>query len=291
MATKGSKKLTDKLSGLLGHKETPQDQMRAQQVQQAHNKTREHDMISLLNCINIADPNNKLPLKTIQERGYDQTISQAINKLKVPHFFEQNIQKLDSHIKFAIHALDLAIKEGYETTAESANVALCDFFSCLYNNLAYAENLKILINASREFDDLTRDIARQSKRLAAKKADLAEKRVAMDATRQTEEGVRAESEIVEYANNPSAMSDAAKHMRDELYAIYRLKEEISLLESDIDVRKLQLEERHEQKKSIYDRLLQLRINSMTASLNEVQEAQVHRSDTPANVDHSPLFDY
>jgi hypothetical protein len=252
MATKGSKKLTDKLSGLFGHKETPQDQMRAQQVQQAHNKTREHDMISLLNCINIADPNNKLPLKTIQERGYDRIIRLAINELKLPPIFDQDIEKLDNHFKYAIHALDLAIKEGYETTAEWASAALHTFVTTLRtevpgmdaefadalleSKLAYAENLKILINASREFDELTRDIARQRKRLAAKKTEFAEMRAAMDAKRQTEEGVRAESEITEYANNPGAMSDAAKQMRDELYAIHRLKGEIVQLETDIETK-------------------------------------------------------
>lgn len=327
MATKGSKKLTDKISGLF-KKETPQDEMRREQVQLAQNRTREENLISKLNAINFADPNNKLSPAFIQAKGCQSVVRYAVNELKNPPIIPQDIEELDKYIDLAVDALAEAVRDGLENTAEWSSVALYTAITTLRtevsgidaenadalleSKLDYARNLEIIIKASREYDRIDRDLKAQRKRRDNKRAELEKRKEQYKQKRDTVEGMKAVAEIEQYASSPSLMSDEAKALADELYQIHRLKGECTEIEMDISTKEVELQQKTSEIESTRNRLatppqvadpkLQEKINkaselyrdSLRRRLNAARESSLayerHLSEIRGLMEHTVFVD-
>lgn len=327
MATKGSKKITDKITGLF-KKETPQDEMRREQVQLAKNRTREENLIAKLNTINFADPANKLSPEFIKEKGCQSVVRYAVNELKNPPIIPQDIEELDKYIDLAVDALSEAVKEGLESTAEWSSVALYTAITTLRtevtgidadnadalmeSKLDYARNLEIIIKASREYDRINRDLKAQRKRRDNKRAELEKLKNLYKQKRDTVEGMKAVAEIEQYAGSPSLMSDEAKALADDLYQIHRLKGECTEIEMDISTKEVELQQKTTEIESTRNRLatppqvadpkLQEKINkaselyrdSLRRRLNAARESSLayerHLSEIRGLMEHTVFVD-
>lgn len=137
MATKGFQKFTNKIFG--GKSESPQSEMRKEQVVVANNRKSAANMISKLKCINLYDKKNQIPQEVIAEEEFQKVINWAIKELSEPTVFTRDISSLDEKIEFAIDAFSKAIREGWVTTARWAATALNQGLSNLRQEISGIE--------------------------------------------------------------------------------------------------------------------------------------------------------
>ncbi len=270
MPSKGTQNFMDGLSGLFGKKETPQEKMRSEQNKLAADRSREENMIFKLQAINIMDPANKMSKEYIQSKKYDSIIRYAISELKNPPIITQDIELLDSYVDYTISALDAAIREGLETTAEWASIGL---HSCINNlrteipgidaefaddlmesRLQYAENLKNIIRVSLEYDKMKQAMEKQKKRLEIQNKKLDELKAECKAYQDTPEGGMAAEEIKQYAGNTAMMSNTAKAFQDKLYELHRLRAQCLQTGMDIDVKNVDIQNKSSQIENLRNQL-------------------------------------
>ena len=247
MANNGIRNL---LGGIWGHR--PAAAPNAEEIRFSPRK-RENEMLTKLKLIEINVLNNpqcRLSAEKAKELNITGVIRYAMHQLRYPFVSEQDILPLDEDLSCIIAALNDAIKNGCEMTAEWACAALVcaiknlcidmpdldrdyakDLLAC---RVAYSANLRLLPELCREHDRIARELDEQTRRCQQmrdhKKACMASYRARRDSGEL--DGPLAELQM--HAHAPHMLSDAALALRDELTKLHQLGEHIEDLERFID---------------------------------------------------------
>lgn len=229
MATKGFQKFTNKIFG--GKSESPQTEMRKEQVVIANNRKRAGEMISKLRCINLYDKKNQIPQEVIAEEEFQTVINWAMNELNEPTVFTMDISSLDDKIEFAIDAFSKAIKEGWVNTARWAATALHQGLSNLRQDISgidvpnadalyerrlnYAIEMENIIKASKDYDVAEIALKKQNERYQSKYNQLQKLKEELNNFRNTIEGAQLEDEIRQNAHKPGSLSKEARDLKQK----------------------------------------------------------------------------
>lgn len=236
MATKGFQKFANKIFG--GKSESPQTEMRKEQVVVANNRRRAGDMISKLRCINLHDRRNKISQEVIAEEEFQKVIEWAINELNEPIVFTRDISSLDEKIKFAIDAFSEAIKEGWVNTARWAATALHQGLSNLRQEISgtdlpnadalyekrlnYAIEMENIVKASKDYDVAEIALKNQNERYQSKYNKLQKMKEELNNFRNTIEGAQLEDEIRQNAHKPGSLSQEARNLKQKYEECHKL---------------------------------------------------------------------
>lgn len=227
MATKGFQKFVDKFTGKKS--ESPQTEMRKEQVVVANNRKSAANMISKLKCINLYDKRNKLPKEVIQSEEFEDTINWAIKELSEPTVFTRNITSLDEKIEFAIDALTKAIREGWPSTARWAETALHQGLANLRQEISgidlanadalyekrlnYAIEMENIIKASQDYDTAEIALKQQQKRYQSKSEEVQQLREELNKIKNSFDGRLLMEEIGQNTHNPGVLSEEARKLK------------------------------------------------------------------------------
>lgn len=259
MASKGMKNL---FGNIFGGKPAKEDPSKKGPESVSAPRAREKAMIALLDGIDLADPQNKLSERKMQELNVQGVISYARSELRYPFITEHDTKNLDANMKKIIAELKEAVKEGHEMTAEWACTALVFAIKSLRVDIPevdednsetlmkcrvqYSENLRLLVELCREHDVISANLADQRDRRQKKREEL-------DLAKSSYQS-RAESgaldvllgELQTKLHAPATMSDEALALRDELNNLHLLKASILQLDTDINAKQLTLNNRKSQ---------------------------------------------
>ena len=241
MANKGMKSLFGRLFEKKPETKNP--------IPVAEARGRERAMIALLQSIDLEDPQNRLSPEKLQELNIPGIIRYACSELRVPVTTDQDARELDKNLDYIIRALENAVQEGMEMTAEWACTALVFSIRNLRMDIAglegdyakalmacrveYARNLRRLVEQCREHDLLAANLAEQERRRQQKREELV---AARDRYKdRLDSGVldSAVAELKQKADHPECLSDEAMALREELIELHQRK--FSLVELNVDI--------------------------------------------------------
>ena len=236
MATKGFQKFTNKIFG--GKSESPQSEMRKEQVVVANNRKSAANMISKLKCINLYDKKNQIPQEVIAEEEFQKVINWAIKELSEPTVFTRDISSLDEKIEFAIDAFSKAIREGWVTTARWAATALNQGLSNLRQEISgidvpnadalyekrlnFAIEMENIVKASQDYDTAEIALKKQQERYQNKNNQVKKLKEELNNFRNTIEGAQLEEEIRQNAHKPGSLSKEARDLRQKYEEYHKL---------------------------------------------------------------------
>lgn len=231
MATKGMKNL---FGGLFSKAE--QEPAKKDPENVSDSRRREKEMIAKLQAIDLDNPQRQLSDAKIKALNIPGVIKYACSELKFPLITDQNIVNLDNNMHYIIDALELAIKEGREMTAEWACTALVFAVKNLRTDIAavdqeyakevmecrveYSENLKLLVQLCRENDNLSARLENQHRRRNEKRKELDSRKNHFLTRRDSGALDVAIARMEQFAHNPAEMGDEALALRDELSQIH-----------------------------------------------------------------------
>ena len=254
MATKCMKNL---FGGLFNKPE--QDPAKKEPELVSESRQREKDMIARLEAIDLDDPQRMLSDEKIKELNVPGVIKYACSELKFPLITDQNIVNLDNNMRYIIDALEEAVMEGREMTAEWACTALVFAIKNLRTDIAavdqeyakevmecrveYSENLKLLVQLCREHDTLTAKLEDQHRRRDEKRQELDRLKNHYQTRRDSGALDIAAARLKQYAHNPAQMGDEAMALRDELSQIHLYYASLVEVETTISADQLTLNNR------------------------------------------------
>lgn len=241
MADKRTHNFIDGIASKLKGKKTesPQTEMRKEQVILANNRKNAENMISKLKSINLYDKSNKLSRDVIASEEFEDTISWAIKELDAPTVFTRDISGLDEKLEFSIDALSKAIKEGWITTARWAATALYQGLSNLRQEISgidlvnadelyekrlnYAIEMGNIIRVSQDYDTIEQTLQTQKRRYDRDFEKQQEKREYLENQKNSYAGNVLLEEIKQNVHNPAALSEKAKALKKEFEDYQRLR--------------------------------------------------------------------
>lgn len=305
MATKGTNNFFSGFQNLFS-KPSPADKKHQDKQDITKSHQSEKEMKALLGKIDLGNPQNLLSPEKVKELNIAGVIKYAESELKYPLVTDYDLTNLDNNMKFIINALDAALKQGLEATAEWACIALVfavknlrtqvdgidtEWADALWEcRVEYSENLKLLVQSSIEQDRLTSELAEQHERRQKDRDDLDQRKSSYQSRRDAGKLDLLLAEMEQKAHNPAALSDAAKALRDELFQIHLLKASLIEIDAAIDAKQVTLNGTLSEIKSrrntlsspprVTDPKLQDKINeanrryrdSLRRQLNEAEEA-------------------
>ena len=246
MASKGMKNL---LGGLFGGKPKQEETIKKGPETATGIRQREKKMIARLEAIDLDDPQNQLSEQKLQELNVQGVINYALSELHYPLVIEHDIKNLDDNMDYIIRALEDAVKNGEEATAEWACTALVFAIKNLRTDVPgvdqdcadalmecrveYSQNLRLLVELCRSQDALTANLADQRIRRQEKRQELDAAKNRYQARRDSGALDLCLAELERNAHNPAALSDEALELRNELSNLHRLK--ASLIEVDTSI--------------------------------------------------------
>lgn len=241
MADKRTHNFIDGIANKLKGKkaDSPQSEMRKEQVIVANNRKNAENMISKLRSINLYDKNNKLSKEIIASEEFEDTINWAIKELSAPTIFTRDISSLDEKLEFSIDALSKAIKEGWITTARWAAISLYQGLSNLRQEISgidmvnadelyekrlnYAIEMGNIIRVSQDYDTTDQSLQTQKRRYDRDFAKQQEKREYLEEQKNSYAGNMLLEEIKQNVHNPAALSEKAKTLKKEFEDYQRLR--------------------------------------------------------------------
>ena len=254
-ATKGMKNV---FSNLFSKKEEKNDKLKEPEHASGLRK-RERAMIARLEAIDLDNPQRRLSDEKIQELNIPGVIKYACSELNYPLITDQDIKNLDDNMDYIIKALEHAIKEGEEMTAEWACTALVfsirnlrmdiaglegdyanDLMAC---RVEYARNLCRLVEQCREHDHLAANLAEQERRRQQKREELDTAKNRYVARRDSGALDIYLAELEQNIHNPASMSDEAKALKKELSNLQMLKASLIEVDTAIDADQVSLNNR------------------------------------------------
>ena len=246
MASKGMKNL---FGGLFGGKPKQEETIKKGPETATGIRQREKKMIARLEAIDLDDPQNQLSEQKLQELNVQGVINYALSELHYPLVIEHDIKNLDDNMDYIIRALEDAVKNGEEATAEWACTALVFAIKNLRTDVPgvdqdcadalmecrveYSQNLRLLVELCRSQDALTANLADQRARRQEKRQELDAAKNRYQARRDSGALDLYLAELERNAHNPAALSDEALELRNELSNLHRLK--ASLIEVDTSI--------------------------------------------------------
>lgn len=283
MASKGMKNL---FGGLFGGKPKQEETIKKGPETATGIRQREKKMIARLETIDLDDPQNQLSEQKLQELNVQGVINYALSELHYPLVIEHDIKNLDDNMDYIIRALEDAVKNGEEATAEWACTALVFAIKNLRTDVPgvdqdcadalmecrveYSQNLRLLVELCRSQDALTANLADQRARRQEKRQELDAAKNRYQARRDSGALDLYLAELERNAHNPAALSDEALELRDTLSLIHSLADVRILMDEInrcdqliIDNRKTEVESlRNALSKAplVHDPKLQERIN-------------------------------
>lgn len=241
MADKRTHNFIDGIANKLKGKkaDSPQSEMRKEQVIVANNRKNAENMISKLRSINLYDKNNKLSKEIIASEEFEDTINWAIKELSAPTIFTRDISSLDEKLEFSIDALSKAIKEGWITTARWAAISLYQGLSNLRQEISgidmvnadelyekrlnYAIEMGNIIRVSQDYDTTDQSLQTQKRRYDRDFAKQQQKREYLEEQKNSYAGNMLLEEIKQNVHNPAALSEKAKTLKKEFEDYQRLR--------------------------------------------------------------------
>lgn len=264
MASKGMKNL---FGGIFGGKPPKQAGADAPQPDKIPGeiRKRENAMRGKLENIKngtLFDPQRRLSAEKEKELNITGVINYALSQLKYPLISEQNIINMDNNISYIIDALEDAIKNNYEMTAEWACTALVfaiknlridipdvdkhlatELMEC---RVQYSENLRLLVELCREHDHTVNTLAEQTRRRQEKRDKLDDGKADYQIRLNRGDLNAARAELQMYIHDPSKLSDEALALRDELANLHLLKSSILEIDTTINADQVLLNTRKAQ---------------------------------------------
>lgn len=219
-------------------------------------QTRQQQMRTRLESIDLKDPANMLSGETIQNLDIPGVIRFACGRLSDDKDAAPDSPELDANITYFIDALADAVRQDFATTAEWACTALFHAFKILRTaipetqrgsapeltarRVAYAEDLKLMIELAREHDHASRTLADLNRRRKQKQEELdCLKSSYLD---RNEAGILdgPKAELEANIHNPTKLSDEARALRNELVTMGNLKESLVEIDTHMDAEQLLL---------------------------------------------------
>lgn len=239
MANKFFTKLLNRVTG--GSQKLTQTQQREHDMQLQDKQTQDRlRELSLAACLNEIDlgKGSALSQKQLDSLEIPGVIRRARYLFcEKPVVIDQDMTEIDERIKFMIYELGRSIREGHETTARWACVALAVATDVLHVRIEnndqeyadalmkerrkYAQNLELLVKNAREYDWCTRELNTQLRRYNDQKQELEKATEAVQKKIDTREGMQLLLEIKKHANDPMKMSVPAKELQEQLRDLHR----------------------------------------------------------------------
>lgn len=306
MANKGTKNFFGNAKSWFGEKlGKKEDSGERESRMISESRNREKEMSAILGKIDVNHPQRKLSDKKVQQLNIPGVIAYALEELAYPLIIDQDIANLDKDLEYIIKALDEAIMEGRENTAEWACVALVTALEDLRTDIAgvdqeyakeimecrvaYIHNLRLLVELYRDYDEKSKNLKVYTERRKAKREELDKAKNHYQTRLDAGELDQALNDLETKIHDPAGMSDAARDLRDELFRIHMLNSSLKEVELSVDVAQVEVNNRSAQIDSrrnalatppyVADPKINKRIevaneyyrNSLRRTLNEVEQ--------------------
>lgn len=310
MADKRTHNFIDGIANKLKGKkaDSPQSEMRKEQVIVANNRKNAENMISKLRSINLYDKNtkhsrkiaalgkfedyeenNKLSNEVIASEEFEDVINWAIKELSAPTIFTRDISSLDEELEFSIDALSKAIKEGWITTARWAAISIYQGLSNLRQEISgidmvnadelyekrlnYAIEMGNIIRVSQDYDITDQSLQTQKRKYDKAFAKQQEIRKYLKEQKKSDEGSMLLEEIRQNVHNPAALSEKAKALKKELEDYQRLRGNVEEMYVTIMTKESELNECNQKIATI-----RIHLAELPAVNDPMLEAKIERAD-------------
>lgn len=255
MATKGTSNFLGGIKNMFGKtgNAAPQEDPK-ESITVSH--AREKEMLAKLKKIDLENPDNKLSPVRVHELSIEKIVRYAVGELKYPLVVEQDLVNLDNSMAYIIDALNRAIREGWDMTAEWACTALVcavkslrtevdgtdeEYADALWEcRVEYAHRLELLVKECIKYDELNAKLMKQQDRRRGERAELDRRKSAHLSRQESGELDNAMAELSQFAHDPSQLSDEAKAVRNELIEMRHLKDSIVEIDANIDAQEADL---------------------------------------------------
>ena len=211
------------------------------------------ELRALLNGIDLYDPRNRLSPEKVRELKIPDILHYISRELTHPLYVDYDLTELSSNLKFIIHALHIAVRDGLEETAGRACSALvcavknllieiegigAEFANALWETRTeYSRNLKLLVQACINKDRIATELKDQQERRRMASDDLEQFKKAYLARKDTGSLDLLLAELSVHAATPALLSTDAAQLKDELAKMRLIK--ASLVELDMSIDTLQ----------------------------------------------------
>lgn len=246
MANKGTKKL---FAGLFGTKSKQEAPIKKGPEAAAASRLREKKMIAGLESIDLNDPQNRISQQKLRELNIQGAINYALSELRKPLILEYDTEKLDENLHYIIQALEDAVRNGGERTAEWACTALVfnirdlrteipgvdqgQADALMERRLEYSHNLLLLVQLCMRLDRLTQDLKDMHLRRNSQQAELEQRRALLEGRTKSGELDTALGELQARQDDSAPLSAEALALQQEQNAIRLLEQSIEKITQQI----------------------------------------------------------
>ena len=254
MPSKGIRKLWNTVTG--GNKKTAAetvDEHLKEQNKLTEDRVRELSMAQLLKEteLMLSSSECKLSAKQIDDLGIRSVLKRARYELvEHPVMIDQDMTEIDECIKYIINEISRAAKQGYETAAHWANVALATATETLHipiegndteyaaelmkERCKYARNLKLLTQNALSYDQYTAELANNIERYNKKEEEISKLTEDVQKVLDSKDGPYLLHEVEINADDLSRLTDRrAMQLRSDLIMLHHLED--ALIAFSIDV--------------------------------------------------------
>lgn len=246
MANKGTKKL---FAGLFGSKSKQEAPIKKGPEAAAASRLREKKMIAGLESIDLNNPQNRISQQKLRELNIQGAINYALSELRKPLILEYDTEKLDENLHYIIQALEDAVRNGGERTAEWACTALVfnirdlrteipgvdqgQADALMERRLEYSHNLLLLVQLCMRLDRLTQDLKDMHLRRNSQQAELEQRRALLEGRTKSGELDTALGELQARQDDSAPLSAEALAAQQEQNAIRLLEQSIEKITQQI----------------------------------------------------------
>lgn len=246
MANKGTKKL---FAGLFGSKSKQEAPIKKGPEAAAASRLREKKMIAGLESIDLNNPQNRISQQKLRELNIQGAINYALSELRKPLILEYDTEKLDENLHYIIQALEDAVRNGGERTAEWACTALVFSIrdlrteipgvdqgqadALMERRLEYSHNLRLLVELCMRLDRLTQDLKDMHLRRNSQQAELEQRRALLEGRTKSGELDTALGELQARQDDSAPLSAEALALQQEQNAIRLLEQSIEKITQQI----------------------------------------------------------
>ena len=210
------------------------------------------DLATLLTSVQLSldDPASKLSAEKIEELHIRIVLRRVRQELvERPVIIAVDMTEIDHIVKYILNELQCAMERGFETAAHWSTAALAMAVNALYTpipandleysdalmaeRLRYAQNLKLLVQNARYYDEYTVELAVCTRRYNQKKEALQALTEEIQTILDSEEGRLLMDDIRDHDEEPAEMKPAARELRDKLLYLNLLERDKLALSLDV----------------------------------------------------------